>query len=116
MPGDDAEAVVVRDIAAGLWRRNAPTLARSVGLVREQQETLVDYCVTYARIVQGERALSRDGVIVTTERGPVKNGWVTALNQYRSHFRSLTGELGLSPSSAARLSRPKDSDEEDPFD
>lgn len=114
--GNDDELAYIRNVAALLWRKVAPTLARSVGLVGEQQETLVDYCVTYARIVQGERALSREGVIVRTERGQVKNAWTTILNQYRPHFRSLVGELGLSPSAATRLTRPDGGDDEDPFD
>jgi P27 family predicted phage terminase small subunit len=114
--GDDGETEHVRSTAAELWRRTAPTLVRAVGLVGEQQESLVDYCVTWARIVQGERALSRQGVVVRTERGQVKNAWTTVLNQYRAHFRSLVGELGLSPSSASRITRPESSDAEDPFD
>jgi len=117
MPGRDAEVRRARETAAGLWRRLAPTLSRSVGLVGEQQETLVDYCVTWARIEQGERALSRQGVVVKTERGYVKNAWTTVLNQYRPHLRSLIGELGLSPSAASRISRPEGvGGEEDPFD
>lgn len=114
--GDDDESGHVRGVATELWRKVAPTLARSVGLVGEQQETLVDYCVTWARIVQGERALSREGVVVGTERGQVKNAWTTVLNQYRAHFRSLVGELGLTPSSASRLNRPQSDDDDDPFD
>ena len=113
LPGDEGRT---RETASALWCKVAPTLARSVGLVGEQQETLVEYCVTYARIVQGERALSREGVVVSTERGQVKNAWTAVLNQYRGHFRSLVGELGLSPPSAARLSRPDSDDDEDPFD
>jgi P27 family predicted phage terminase small subunit len=106
-----------RATAGALWRKVAPTLSRSVGLVGEQQETLVDYCVTWARIEQGERALSAEGVVVHTDRGYVKNAWTTVLNQYRAHFRSLVGELGLSPASAARITRPGgDSGDEDPFD
>src|SRR4051794_31435129 len=72
LPGDKRDEGRARATAAGLWRRLAPTLSRSVGLVGEQQETLVDYCLTYARIEQGERVLSRDGVVVSTERGQVK--------------------------------------------
>jgi P27 family predicted phage terminase small subunit len=105
------------DEAARLWRKLAPTLARSVGLVGEQQFTLEDYVVTVVRIRQGERSISRDGMIVPGMMGgTVKNPWTTVLNQYRSHLRSLTGELGLSPASATRITRPESSDEDDPFD
>lgn len=115
-PGDETDMERARSVAAELWKRVAPTLARSVGLVGEQQESLVDYCVTWARIRQGERALSRDGVIVRTERGQVKHGWTAPLNQYRANFRSLAAELGLTPQSASKITRPESSDEDDPFD
>lgn len=118
LPGVSAHQERVRETASGLWRRLAPTLARSVGLVGEQQETLVDYCVTWARIEQGERAISLEGMVVAGAMGgSVKNPWTTVLNQYRSHLRSLIGELGLSPSAATRLGGKGDGDEEDdPFD
>lgn len=113
LPGNESVAAT----AAALWRRNAPTLARSVGLVGEQQEVLVDYCVTWARIEQGERAISRDGMLVPGALGStVKNPWTTVLNQYRSHLRALIGELGLSPASASRITRPESSSDDDPFD
>lgn len=114
--GDDKDLSRARETASRLWRKLAPTLSRSVGLVGEQQETLVEYCVTYARIEQGERALSSQGVVVMTERGQVKNAWTSILNAYRSHLRSLIGELGLSPSAATRLGGKDSDDEEDPFD
>lgn len=115
-PGNRADAKRARGTAARLWTKLAPTLARSAGLVGEQQEVLVEYCVTYARIEQGERAISMQGMVVETERGQVKNAWTAPLNQYRSHLRSLIGELGLSPSAATRLSKPTDDDDDDPFD
>lgn len=114
--GEDTESVRAQETAAKLWRKLAPTLVRSVGLVGEQQEVLVEFCVTWARIEQGERAISREGMIQSTERGNVRNPWSTVLNQYRSHLRSLIGELGLSPSAATRLSRPEGDDDSDPFD
>lgn len=108
------------DVAAEaslLWRKLAPTLVRSVGLVGEQQVTLEEYVLTVARIRQGERAIAREGVVIPGAMGGVvKNPWTTVLNQYRSHLRSLTGELGLSPASATRITRPESSDEDDPFD
>jgi P27 family predicted phage terminase small subunit len=103
--------------AANLWKQLAPTLARSVGLVGEQQVVLEDYCTTVARIRQGERAISREGMVIPGAMGgKVKNPWTTVLNQYRAHLRSLIGELGLSPASATRITRPESSDEDDPFD
>ena len=103
--------------AGALWKQLAPTLARSVGLVGEQQVVLEDYCTTVARIRQGERAISREGMVVPgVMGGMVKNPWTTVLNQYRAHMRSLIGELGLSPASATRITRPESSDEDDPFD
>src|SRR5436190_904417 len=65
--GKRTEALRARKTASTLWQKLAPTLARSAGLVAEQQEVLVDFCVTWARIEQGERAISRDGMIQTTE-------------------------------------------------
>lgn len=107
-----------RATATELWRRTAPVLARSAGLTNEQREVLIDYCITWARIEQGERELSMNGPVVATERGMVKNPWTTILNGYRANLRSLIGELGLSPSAAARFG-PRDPDEgdaDDPFD
>ena len=49
-------------------------------------------------------------------RCPVRNPLSTLANQYRSHRKGLTAELGLSPAAAARLVRPLDDDEDDPFD
>lgn len=114
-PGAKKDLKLARETAHRLWVKLGPALSRSVGLVGEQQEVLVEYCVTYARIQQGERAVSLQGMVVDTERGQVKNAWTSPLNQYRAHMRSLIGELGLSPSAATRLSRRGDADDEDPF-
>ncbi len=104
-------------VAGTLWKKLAPTLTRSVGLVGEQQETLVDYCTTWARIVENEKALTREGMLIRgAQGGLVKNPRTTILNQYRSHLRSLIGELGLSPRAASGITRPESSDDEDPFD
>lgn len=103
LPGRSADTRKLRETAAATWARTALMLTRSAGLTNVQRDTLQDYCVTIARIEQAERHLALDGVVVETERGNVKSPWVTVLNQYRSHFRSLIGELGLSPAAARRV-------------
>ncbi|QTF70602.1 P27 family phage terminase small subunit [Arthrobacter woluwensis] len=115
-PGNLTRNKQSRDRCHSMWMRLAPTLSRSVGLVGEQQELLVDLCITWVRIWQCERAISEQGLIVTTERGQVKNAHTAPLNQYRAHMRSLIGELGLSPAAATRISSPEADDEDDPFD
>lgn len=117
LPGRDSDARRLRETTAATWARIAPVLTRSAGLTNAQRDVLVEYCITVARIEQAERHLTRDGVVVETERGNVKSPWTTVLNQYRAHFRSLVGELGLSPASARRVpSSGAYEDEDDPFD
>lgn len=107
----------VAEEAGRLWKKLAPTLVRSVGLVGEQQVTLEEYCTAVARVRQNERALSREGMLISGAMGgQVKNPRTTVLNQYRATIRSLTGELGLSPASASRITRPESSNDDDPFD
>ncbi|MFJ7588441.1 P27 family phage terminase small subunit [Streptomyces sp. NPDC097617] len=105
LPG--ADSADVRRMAADVWARTIPALVHSAGLTDAQRETAVEYCLTAARLWQAERELSRNGLVVETERGNVKSPWVTIAHQYRSHFRSLVGELGLSPASATRITPPE---------
>ncbi|MEV0445442.1 P27 family phage terminase small subunit [Streptomyces spectabilis] len=115
LPGDDSEDV--RTKARDVWARTIPALVSSAGLTDPQRETAIEYCVTVARLWQAERELSRTGLVVETERGNVKSPWVTIAHQYRSHFRSLVGELGLSPASATRITPPESGDDDgDIFD
>ena len=111
LPGDSSEDV--RGKAADVWARTIPALVVSAGLTDPQRETAIEYCVTVARLWQAERELSRTGLVVETERGNVKSPWVTIAHQYRSHFRSLVGELGLSPASATRITPPEFRESED---
>jgi len=107
------DATELRTKAHEVWARVVPSLVVSAGLVDAQRETITDYCITAARMWHGERTLTREGMTVATERGIVKHPMTTILNAYRAHFRSLTGELGLSPSAAARISPPENGDAED---
>lgn len=69
LPGPDPEVARARKTAAELWGRIVPVLTHSVGLVDTQRETVTDLCVTWSWIVMGNRALARDGVVVTGDRG-----------------------------------------------
>ncbi|MFD4273811.1 P27 family phage terminase small subunit [Streptomyces cyaneofuscatus] len=107
LPGDGPDDELVRAEAAAAWARTVPMLVIAAGLSNTQRDTALEYCVTWARLVQAERHLSVEGLVVSTERGNVKNPWTTIIHQYRAHFRSLVGELGLSPAAATRLTPPE---------
>ncbi|WP_310252067.1 P27 family phage terminase small subunit [Nocardioides sp. BE266] len=114
---DLALGEVEAKVASELWAKLAPTLAVSIGLVGAQQESLVDYCITWARIAENEAALTSEGMLISgAQGGLVKNPRTTILNQYRSNLRSLMAKLGLTPADAAGIARPESSDEDDPFD
>lgn len=111
------ELTRARNIARREWRNVVPVLVRSVGLADIDWTLVRDYCICVARIDQGERALSRDGMLQLGERGWQKNGWTTILGQYRAQLKTYIGELGLSPSARTRVPPAPPSDgEEDPFD
>lgn len=105
------EVIRARNVARREWRRVVPVLIRMCGLADVDEVTVLDYCVCRARIDQGERALSRDGMLQLGERGWQKNGWTTILGQYRTQLARYIGELGLSPSS--RLTAPAGDDDDD---
>ncbi len=116
LPGKSPDEKRLRERCSELWEQLAPVLFRSVGLVHAQQEVLTDYIISTARIEQCERAISIEGLIVEGQRGPVRNPLTTVVNSYRTHRRGLTAELGLSPATAARLTRTNVPDDDDPFD
>ncbi len=75
-----------RDVASAEWRRIVPVLEVAAGLGEVDHSTVKDLCVCVARIDQAERDLSTRGLVVTAERGTVKNGAVTIAAQYRSQL------------------------------
>ncbi|MGW3872594.1 phage terminase small subunit P27 family [Streptomyces sp. NPDC005055] len=106
-PDIEASNARCRSIAATEWDRVVPVLAISAGLGAVDATVVQDLCVCVARIDQCERELSRHGLLVTAERGTVKNGAATIAGQYRTQLAWYVLELGLSPSSRAAISVPE---------
>ncbi|MFD7318483.1 phage terminase small subunit P27 family [Streptomyces sp. NPDC059883] len=101
-----------RDVASQEWRRIVPVL-EAVGAIGEVDHTTVkDTCVCVARIDQAERDLSERGLMVTAERGTVKNGAATIAAQYRTQLARYIREFGLSPSARAAITAPESDDDD----
>ncbi len=101
-----------RQVASAEWRRVVPILEVAAGIGEVDHTTVKDLCVCVARIDQAERDLSERGLMVTAERGTVKNGAATIAGQYRTQLARYIRELGLSPSSRSSINPPDPADEE----
>ncbi|WP_395298750.1 P27 family phage terminase small subunit [Kitasatospora hibisci] len=60
--------------------------------------------------------MSERGLMVTAERGTVKNGAATIAAQYRSQLSRYIRELGLSPSARVAIAPPESADDSDIWD
>ncbi|MFD7313963.1 phage terminase small subunit P27 family [Streptomyces sp. NPDC059883] len=101
-----------REVASQEWRRVVPVLEVAAGIGEVDHASVKDLCVCVARIDQAERDLSERGLMVTAERGTVKNGAATIAAQYRTQLARYIRELGLSPSARAAITAPESDDED----
>ncbi|MFI8810258.1 MULTISPECIES: phage terminase small subunit P27 family [unclassified Streptomyces] len=101
-----------REIASEEWRRVVPILEVAAGIGEVDHTTVKDLCVCVARIDQAERDLSERGLLVTAERGTVKNGAATIAAQYRTQLARYIRELGLSPSARTAITAPDVEDDD----
>ncbi len=107
-----------RAVASEEWRRIVPILEVAAGIGDVDHTTVKDLCVCVARIDQAERDLSERGLMVTAERGTVKNGAATIATQYRGQLARYIRELGLSPSARTSITvpEPESGDDSDIWD
>jgi P27 family predicted phage terminase small subunit len=102
-----------RKDARSEWQRVVPVLDGLGLLTKVDAALLTDYCVCWARLVQCERALSHEGLVVevsfTDDDGEVirtelrRNPHSVTVKEYRSQLKSYVAELGLGPSSRGRI-------------
>ncbi|GGP51626.1 phage terminase small subunit P27 family [Streptomyces melanogenes] len=109
-PAVESANVRCREVASEEWRRIVPILEVAAGIGEVDHTTVKDLCICVARIDQAERDLSERGLIVTAERGTVKNGAATIAGQYRTQLARYIRELGLSPSARTGIVPPESED------
>lgn len=91
------------------WRMLAPLLVQ-VGLLTEADgPALADLCLCLHRIDQAEALLEKDGLVVTTAKGPRKHPAAALAKEYRAHAQTWAKRFGLDPYSRGALDvAPKD--------
>lgn len=92
--------------ARRIWRKLAPKLTRLGILTEIDGEVLAAFCNTYARYIETERRIEEEGLILSVGENGYRqqNAAVGVSLKYLAQARAFLGELGLTPSSRARLS------------
>lgn len=112
-----ADAELGRRRAGQEWAAIVPLLAGRGYLAEVDATVLAEHCVVVARVLLGERDITRNGIWVPGERGAQKNPSVTAVNQYRTQLRHTMAQLYLTPVARARaLAGVPTGDGDNPFD
>lgn len=105
----------MRKTASSEWRRVVPVLDRIGLLTSLDAQILCDYCVVTARLEEASRSVSIEGMVVEEVRYSPKGDEyvVTKRNpntvlekEFRVSALRLISELGLSPTSRARIHVP----------
>ena len=100
--------------AKAFWAEIVPLLESAGVLSRLDRAVLIEACTCWGRIQQMERELTKGYTAESNraDRGAQKAPALTALNQYRTAFKFYVSELGLSPTSRARMPVPKGDDDD----
>ena len=87
------------------WRRLATPLWRMGVLTVWDRAALAAYCQAYGRWVQAEEKLAETPVLIKAPSGYVQQSpWLTVANKQLELMGRYMAELGLTPSSRARVS------------
>jgi P27 family predicted phage terminase small subunit len=102
------------------WRRLAPELARIGLLTKLDIDTLAGYCSSYSVWRKAQEVLANHGSVYVTPKGQLKaRPEIEIANTAAEQMKSFASELGLTPSSRARMQLtqgPSTPEEEDPME
>jgi P27 family predicted phage terminase small subunit len=92
------------EAARAEWERVVPDLAGCGLLTRIDHVALVGYCATWGRVLELEKDLTTEKVVLKTKKGyPVLNPTFTALQSELKQLRSFLTEFGMTPASRSRI-------------
>ena len=94
-------------VARKEWRRLAGPLHAMGVLTVADRAALAAYCQSWARWVEAERRLAETPVLLKTPSGYVQQSpWLSVSNKQLEIMGRYMAELGLTPSSRARIGTP----------
>jgi P27 family predicted phage terminase small subunit len=93
--------------ACAEWDRVVPQLVELKVLTGLDGAALERYCVAHSNWVKAQRDVQKNGAVLKSQFGPMKNPNVKIAQDERAAARLLAGELGLSPSARSRVKVPE---------
>ena len=98
------------------WRRMVKELEPLGLLTKIDRAALAGYCDAYGRWADASQMLQKTGLIVKTPNDyPVQNPVLSIINKALAEMKGFLTEFGMTPSSRARVSVPKQKPKS-PFD
>ena len=103
--------------ALRMWDLVVPELQRLQLLKPIDEAALTAFCLTWQRMCVAQNRIDREGMILETDRGPVKHPAILIVEAASKELRAWSAEFGLTPSSESRLASTKapDGSDENPF-
>lgn len=104
------------------WRRVCKELEELNLLTNVDTVALAIYCDAYSKLLQANKEIETQGMFVeyTNKFGAtntIENPAIKTANKYIDVIRKMCGEFGLTPSARAKLTLPKQEEQEEtPFD
>ena len=98
------------------WRRVVPELERLKLLKKPSRSSLATYCESWATFVSATRRVQKEGLTIQAKQGLLPHPAVGIARTAGRELRAWCSEFGLTPSSEARLTTPKDVAGDEDFD
>jgi P27 family predicted phage terminase small subunit len=99
------------------WKRVTPELSRLGILSRLDRNILAGYCSTYALWQQAQEVLSKQGTAYVTTKGKLETRPEVEIAKTAAEMmNAFAEELGLTPTSRARMNLPPENKELDPIE
>jgi P27 family predicted phage terminase small subunit len=107
---------LVEDVdAAAEWSRLAPMLRRAGQVTLADRTGLVAACLAWSQFLAATRALRTSGLVVSTSSGDRPSPYIGIAHKALGACNKLWPELGLTPTSRARLKATPLVPGDDPF-
>jgi P27 family predicted phage terminase small subunit len=99
------------------WKRITPELAQLGLLSSLDRNILAGYCNAFALWQEAQECLSKQGTVYVTTKGKLEpRPEIAIVKTAGEMMNAFAAELGLTPSSRARMNLPKPNEEIDPME